>query len=62
MAWTMTREGRAVVYSGEDARFEYIYKFVSRDAVKPGGFSANSELLDHGTLYVARFDTKGRGI
>ena len=27
----ITKDGRAVVYSGEDARFEYIYKFVSRD-------------------------------
>jgi secreted PhoX family phosphatase len=33
----VTRDGRAVVYSGEDARFEYIYKFVSRDRIAPGG-------------------------
>ncbi len=56
-----TRAGRAVVYSGEDARFEYLYKFVSRDAVRPGGAKANHELLDHGTLYTARFAEDGSG-
>ncbi len=66
-AWVgVTRDGRAVVYSGEDARFEYIYKFVSRDKIAPGGggltkAQANKELLDHGTLFVARFDTDGSG-
>ncbi len=66
-AWVaVTKSGRAVVYSGEDAVFEYIYKFVSRDAIRPArpGVSAakaNADLLDHGTLYVARFDRDGRG-
>ncbi|HUG24723.1 PhoX family protein [Piscinibacter sp.] len=57
----VTRDGRAVVYSGEDARFEYIYKFVSRDSIAAGGARANNTLLDHGTLYVARFDADGTG-
>lgn len=58
---TLSRDGRAVVYMGDDERFEYIYKFVSRDKVKPGGYRANKDLLDHGTLYVARFDEQGYG-
>jgi len=57
----VTKDGRAVVYMGEDSRFEYIYKFVSRDKVQPGGAVANTTLLDHGTLHVARFDADGRG-
>jgi uncharacterized protein len=58
---TLTRDGRAVVYMGDDERFEYIYKFVSRDKMRPGGYKNNRELLDHGTLYVARFDARGVG-
>ncbi|MFN0164775.1 MAG: PhoX family protein [Burkholderiales bacterium] len=58
----LTQDGRAVVYMGEDARFEYIYKFVSRDAVRSGGAAANRALLDHGTLHVARFNADGRGV
>ncbi|MEY4561508.1 MAG: hypothetical protein RLZZ618_785 [Pseudomonadota bacterium] len=66
-AWVATtRDQRAVVYSGEDAAFEYIYKFVSRDAIQPAGpgltqAQANASLLDHGVLHVARFDADGRG-
>ena len=62
----VTADGRAVVYSGEDAAFETIYKFVSRDRIRPAGggltaAQANADLLDHGTLYVARFEADGSG-
>jgi len=51
-----TGDGRAVVYMGDDERGEFIYKFISRDKIDHHNPKANRDLLDHGTLYVARFD------
>ena len=51
-----TRDGHAVVYMGDDERGEFIYKFISRDKIDHQTPKANRDLLDHGTLYVARFD------
>ncbi|WP_199584217.1 PhoX family phosphatase [Blastococcus sp. TF02A-30] len=52
-------DGRVVAYSGDDERFDYIYKFVSRKRYRPGSDRAarahNLTLLDEGDLYVARF-------
>lgn len=55
-ALTETRDGRVVVYMGDDERGEFIYKFVSRDKVDHQNPKANRDILDHGTLYVAQFD------
>ena len=53
-------EGRPLVaYSGDDSRFEYIYKFVSARPYEAA--TADSGLLDDGTLYVARFKSDGSG-
>jgi secreted PhoX family phosphatase len=52
--------GQAVVYMGDDQRFDYIYKFVSNGAWATER-SAGRSPLDDGTLYVARFDANGTG-
>jgi secreted PhoX family phosphatase len=49
------------VYSGDDARFEYLYKFVSQGTYKRHNRTANMKLLDKGTLYAAKFNDDGSG-
>ena len=52
-------DGRLVVYMGDDQVFDYLYKFVSTNPVDLDNTSANAELLDDGTLYVAKFFDTG---
>ncbi|MFY0407186.1 PhoX family protein [Solicola sp. PLA-1-18] len=55
----ITADGHVAVYLGDDERFDYFYKFVSAKKFKKGnGRKArehNANLLDEGTLYVAKF-------
>ncbi|MET9861004.1 PhoX family phosphatase [Streptomyces smyrnaeus] len=54
----LSRDGHAVVYMGDDERFDYFYKFVSKKTMRRGHSAAdrrhNLSLLDEGTLYVAK--------
>ncbi len=53
-----SKDGHLVVYMGDDARFDYQYKYVSTGVVSDDP-AANSNLLRDGTLYAARFDADG---
>jgi secreted PhoX family phosphatase len=58
-AGIVNKDGRYVIYSGDDERFEYVYRFVTRDKVNPRSRRANRDLLDNGTLSVARYNADG---
>jgi uncharacterized protein len=55
-AYAFTADGRVVVYMGDDQANDYIYKFVSTGQYVAGNIVNNRNLLDSGTLYVAKFN------
>lgn len=54
-AMVLASTGQLVVYMGDDARDQYVYKYVSKGKYDPKAGKANSRLLEDGTLYVANF-------
>ena len=60
-AWVQeTRDGRVVVYTGDDEQFEYIYRYVSNLPWKRAQ-RQGIDPLDDGVLYVAKFLADGWG-
>lgn len=55
----IANNGKVVVYMGDDERGEFLYKYVSDGVYEEG--KPTSQLLNKGTLYVAKFydDLKG---
>ena len=55
----IARNGHVVAYTGDDERYDYLYKFVSKRKYKPGDRRHNMRLLEEGDLYVAKFTGDG---
>jgi len=58
-AVVVAQNGHIVVYMGDDERGEFLYKFVSAQPMTTGG--DHSDLLNDGTLFVAKFHENGQG-
>ena len=58
-AGIVNKDGRYVIYMGDDERFDYVYRFVTAGAFDPANPRAARDLLDAGTLSVARYNADG---
>jgi uncharacterized protein len=60
-AGIVASDRRYVIYLGDDERFDYVYKFVTAGTVDRRNRAANLNLLDEGTLFVAKYHPDGSG-
>ena len=51
----IANNGKAVAYMGDDERFDYLYKFVSKNKYRKNDRRHNMTLLTEGDLYAAQF-------
>jgi secreted PhoX family phosphatase len=58
-AGVINADGRYVIYTGDDERFDYVYRFVTTARVDRANPSANRDILDAGVLSVARYNADG---
>jgi secreted PhoX family phosphatase len=55
----INKDGSYVVYTGDDERFDHVYRFVTAARVDPANQAANRDILDSGELSAARYNTDG---
>ena len=55
----LNKDGKVVVYMGDDDYFEYTYRFVSNAAFDPANMETGKNILDDGLLSVAKFNADG---
>ena len=60
-AYMANSDRRVAFYMGDDSTPGCIYKFIPDSAYSMSNRAANTNLLDYGTLYVARFNADGTG-
>jgi secreted PhoX family phosphatase len=61
LAHKISKDCRVAFYCCDDAKFEYVYKFITQDAWDGSQGPKNGLLLDEGVLHVARFNDDGSG-
>ena len=55
----ISKDGKIIVYMGDDERGEYLYKYVSNESINE--VKDKSTLLSNGNLYVAKFNDNFTG-
>ena len=58
-AGVISKDGRYVIYAGDDERYEYVYRFVTAARVDRANPRANLDILDDGVVSVARYNADG---
>ena len=57
----LSSSNKVALYTADSSQFAHLYKFVSTDAFDRTNRPAAKNLLDNGTLYVAKFNEDGTG-